>query len=220
MSIQTADLTSEMEGLLDDERKDFWEPSDYRKHINQALRTCYGWVARANEFLFLELGTITIDSNAVTNGTLIFTLPERAMYVSHFCNQKSSSSTKGFDFRPLWKPASGDNSTLILFTDYMIGLPNIVFNTAFTTTGDVDLWHKKFPARVTENDATIAVPEVMFDFLLEMAMFYAKRKDENPEEETNLVFHRDQVLDMLKTQDGYPEELKVDWDNLADSGDY
>ena len=141
------------------------------------------------------------------------------MYISHYCNKSYDASVAGFDFRPEWVPASGDSSKLLLFTHYMIGSPNFIVNTPFSTTGSIALWVKKFPARITENDATIALPELMFDFLLEMALFYAHRKDQNPEEETNLLFHRDQALDLLKTQTGFPEAIKVDWDNLADSGD-
>ena len=154
--ISTKDLISEMEGLLNDEKKEYWESSDYRKHINQALRTCYGWVARANEFLFLESVSITVDASAVTDGTVIFALPARTIYVSHFCNKTYDTSAIGFDFRPEWAPGSGGSSKLILFTHYMIGLPNIILNTAFDSIGDINLLVKKFPARITENDATIA----------------------------------------------------------------
>lgn len=208
-----------MESLLDDEHKQYWEEPDKRRYANIALRTCYLWVARANEFLFLEKGSITVDQTAVDDETLIFTLPARTFYVSHFLSKSHPSDSQGFDFRPIWIPGTGDSSSLRVEKDYLIGLPSIIFSGPFSATGTIDLWTKRLPARVTQNTGTILVPEVMFDFLLEMMLFYAHRKDEIPEEQNNLVMHRDQCLDILKTQEGFPEALGFNWDNLPDSGD-
>lgn len=219
MAISISDLLGEVESLLDDEHKQYWEEADKRRYINVALRTCFLWVARANEFLFLEKDSIAVDATAVTNGTLIFTLPDRTFYVSHYLSKRFFSETCRFNFMPRWVPDSGDPVWLSLDVDYLIGLPRLIIPTAYTVTGDIELWVKKMPARVKTNTGTIDVPDVMYDFIMEMVLFYAYRKDGNPEQQTNLVLHRDQCLDILKTQDGFPEVMGYDWENLVDSGD-
>lgn len=208
-----------MESLLDDEHKQYWDEHDKRRYVNQAVRTCTLWVARANEFLFLESGVITIDQDAVDDETLFFPLPDRTFYLSHYLSRYSDSQTDYFDFRPLWVPGAGDSCRLHLLRDYRVGLPNVIFAGPFTSTGEVQIWVKKLHPRITQNSGTINVPDVMFDFLLEMSLFYAHRKDEIPEEQTNLTLHRDQCLDILKTQEGFPETMGYNWDNLPDSGD-
>lgn len=218
MPINVSDLVSEMEGILDDEHKQFWTPNDYRRHINQALRLSFGWIYSANEALFLEPETITVSSGAVTAETILFTLPLRTVFVSHYTNTRYQEDLRHFDFRPRFE---GGNESCVLspLKDYLVGLPNLVMSKAFTSPGTIHLWVKKFPNRILDNTGSIPVPEFFFDLILEVALHYARRKDTNPEKETNIHWAREQCLQMAKLQIGFPTAFKVDWDNLYDSGD-
>lgn len=219
MSIKISDLLSEMEGLLDDEHKQYWEANDYRRHINQAVRLAFGWLYTANEAIFLEPATITVDATAVSTEQITFPLPARTLFVSHYDNQKYEGARGGFDFKPIFLGSAGDSCKLKPLEDYLVGLPNLIMSRAFQSEGTIALWVKKFPERVVDNTGEIALPEFFFDLLLEIGLHYARRKDRNPEKETSIVWAREQCLQMAKLQIGFPTAFKVDWDNLPDSGD-
>lgn len=218
MSIKINELMNEFRTLIVDEPPKHWKDHHLRNHLNQGLRFAWGWLSRATETIFLEKQTITITQANVDAKDTIYPLEANSIFVSNYCNKDYEQSSKGFDFRPKLITSS-DESVLIYKMDYLVPLPNIMLSQAPTETGSIELWAKKFPTRITKDTQILAYPEVMFDPILELAIFYAKRRDENPEDDNFIVQQLDQTLDLMRTTGGYPSGFEPDWYNVYDSGD-
>lgn len=213
MSIDIADLVSEVRSDLDEQDPKFWQNADIINALNRALRHAYKFWYRASEFTFLEEESITIDQTAVDNETKTFTLPARTQYVSSWHRLYPNWGVE-VDKRPYFIPDSNTDveTHYALVAHYQIHGNTIVFNTPFAETGTLKLWVKKLPARITSLSGTISLPEFLMDSLVQATIFFAYRKDD-----VDAGFHNtekkmlnDQLvddLDILRNMHGTPTQI-------------
>ncbi len=203
MSINVNDLISYSRDLLEEENPNYWTNVMLFRFTNLALTWSYMQLAKANEFYGLTKTTITILAEALN-----VDLPDGCIYVSDYHDPRLE-----IDFRPF---ISNDNK-LILERDYYIANDQFTVHTTDTADRVVTVHVKNLPALITSVTGTISIARYWFPLLVELILFYAKRRDENlqPEQDPIIKSMMREVRRTINTMSGSVRNYEVRYDIVS-----
>ena len=117
------------------------------------------------------------------------------------------------DFRPF---ISTDNK-LILERDYYIANDQFTVHTTDTADRVVTIFVKNLPALITSQTGTISLSRYWFVLLVELILFYAKRKDDNlqPEQDPIIKSMMREVRRTINTISGSVRNYEVRYDIVS-----
>lgn len=200
MSLDIDDLISTSRNLLEEEQPSYWTNPMMIQYVNLALEWAYMDCAMINEFFGITKTTIT-----VTAGTLAKDLPDGTIFVSDY-----HDDCLVIDFRPY----ISESSRLILERDYYIANDQFNFHTTDTADRVVVLYVKKLPTAVTDPTGQIALGRYWRGLMIELIVFFARRRDENIQPENNMMINamRKQVKKTINRISGSLRNYQVRWD--------
>ena len=213
MAINVPEVFRTVLGLVAEDNPKFFKAPYLILAFNAATEHAFSELQSISEFQWLTKGTITIDSDDVTNKNRIYALPDRTIYVSNYTTDRYAFVADR-DYRPKF----GD-CYLIDGRDYSINLPNFVLHQDPTETGTITFWYKATPARIqTENDSVTFFPDFFFNYYVAYIEWYCRRRDED---EVNRHYQRvvDELLRIravLNNAGGNDKQFRPNWDGVHD----
>lgn len=212
MSIKAADVIKTIRGLITEDNAQFFANTFLVYAINAAQNFAFGFCYDAREDVFKQSTTITIDSAAVTAGTLDYDLPDGTVYVSDYCVSSRFAGTR-HDYRPRFINGSTE-TPYIAEIHYTLTESKFRLLSAPTQTGTIKIWYKVHPAAIVKPTAVMTTwPNFFFNYFVEYVKWFCERKDENempgtiPQIQRELMQARGILTGML----GKTRRMGPDW---------
>lgn len=217
MSIQVSEVIRTVLGLNIDPNQKLFNTPYLILAFNAAAEHAFTELHNISEWQWLQKGTITIDSAAVTAKTRSYALPDRTMYVSNWARDRDARITDR-DFRPVFNNGL-DDTYLLELVDYSVSLPNFVLHYDPEETGTITFWYKALPARITNEDQTFTgFPDFFFNYFVEYMTWYCMRRNEDVDPRQDPIIAREifKLRGILNNAGGKPDGFVPNWDNVCD----